>query len=183
MSKSMKTTCITMCLLWLTACNHTIFKPQSQQQMPLLPPALSLQSGIVKQKMTMLAGGKLQTFIVISNYRQQSVETLIMLVTGQTLLSMAYDGQKFHEENKTGLKLPAQEILAIIQFASWPEQVLKDFYKHEDGWEVLIDSGLRRLNYNQTPMLEVQYLAAGIIEVNNLKQHYRANIQALEANQ
>lgn len=149
-------------------------------EMPLLPPSISNQLGVVKQKMTMVAGNKTQTFIVVSNDQSQQFDVLVMVPTGQALMRMTFDGQLFNEENMTGLKLPAKEIMAIMQFASWPVETLAQSYKIEDGWTIILEAGFRRLDCKQKRFLDVQYQDNDRMIISNKRSRYQAIIEPLE---
>lgn len=168
----------------LAACS--LLSVKQKQSMPLLPPLLSADEPVKKQKVTMLANDKSQTFIVMSHHQPQHYKALILTPTGQTLLSMTYDGISFEEDNKMGIKLPAQEIMAVMQFAAWPPSAVNNTYKEKEGWQVLIQPKLRRLSRNQNPILEVRYASdgeqsTGVIDIEHIQQDYRVHIQPLEA--
>lgn len=168
-------------LILLSSCS--LFATKQNQSMPLLAPMPSAHAEIKKQKVTMSTNAKSQTFIVISHHDKSQYKALILTPTGQHLLNMEYDGVTFKENNATGLALPAQEIMAIMQFASWPADVVNSTYKEKEGWELLLQPKRRHLSRHNKPILEVLYGDDGSIDVAHTQQNYHVNIQPLENNQ
>lgn len=168
-----------MVALLLSSCS--LFRTQSQDiSLLLLPPAQGHQSGLVKQDLTMQAAGKEQHFIVVSKDTQKKFNVLVMMPTGQTLLTMEYDGEAFNANDMSKTKLPSREIMAIMQFSAWPEPVVRQFYETDQSkWSVLTKDNCRRLIYNQQLWLEVKYESDSIL-VRNVKKRYRVKIRKLE---
>lgn len=175
-------------LLSLPACTSlrrlvALVKPDSSQALLLLPPELSGHKGVTKQKVTMLIGDKQQTFIALTQYAVDSYQVLIMLPTGQIVLSMRYDGEVLEASNRTGVTLPTQEMMAMMQFASWPEEVIKDHYSQALNWDVLTQPNLRQLLAGRKPLLTVTYTSNKVIHIGHFIQKYQVRIEPLEGQQ
>jgi len=179
MSKRVIGVVILACSLMLASCSLIRFT--DQQALLLLPPALGHQAGVTKQDLQMQAAGRQQRFIMVSNNQPEKFQVLVMTPTGQTLLTMAYDGETFTEQNQTNIALPAREILAIMQFSAWPEAVVQQFYEADQGdWSFEAKDHYRQLRYQQKLWLDVHY-DKDVILVKNIKGRYRVSIKKLEA--
>ncbi len=175
-------------LLSLPACTSlrrfvALVTSDSSQALLLLPPELSGHKGVAKQKVTMNVDDKRQTFIVLTQYADDSYQVLIMLPTGQTVLSMRYDGQVLEASNRTGIALPTQEMMAMMQFTSWPEKAIKERYTQALGWDVLTQPNLRQLLVDRKPLLTVTYTSDNVIYIGHFLQKYQVTIEPLEEQQ
>lgn len=175
-------------LLSLPGCTHmrrwlALAGPNASQALFLLPPRLSGQEGVLKQKVTMNIGDKRQTFIALTQYALDSYQVLIMLPTGQIVLSMRYDGEVLAASNQTGITLPTQEMMAMMQFASWPEEVVVNRYSQISGLEVLTQPNLRQLLVDGKPLLTVTYSQDNAVHISHFIKKYQVMVEPLEGQQ
>jgi len=157
-------------LLSLSACTSmrrlvALVKADTSQALLLLPPELSGHSGVAKQKITMNVGDKQQTFIALTQYAVDRYQVLVMLPTGQTVLSMRYDGE------------------VLTEFASWPEAVIKKSYTQVSGREVLTQANMRQLLVDRKPLLTVTYSQNNVVHISHYIQKYQVTVEPLEGQQ
>ena len=104
---------------------------------------------------------------------------VVLLPTGQKLLTLEYDGIKIKQDNLSGVDIPVKDILAIMQFSLWPETTVKQFYASNEGWITHFSNQQRELSYMSEPCLKISYQQQGI-SVDNFLQGYHVAIQTLE---
>jgi hypothetical protein len=69
--------------------------------------------------------------------------------------------------------------MAIMQFALWPDNTLKEYYQLDNGWQLTTDAQYRQLTVANRPWLAMQSLTDAIV-IQNFKDHYQVKIEALE---
>ena len=99
--------------------------------------------------------------------------------SGQRLLSLEYDGDKLTQESHTQYELPGREILAIIQFATWPESSIRSHYPERDGWIVETAVNQRILLTASGAVLKISYQPEAL-SVENYLHGYRVIVDTLE---
>jgi len=99
--------------------------------------------------------------------------------TGMTVLKMSYDGAEFLQQNMTDITIPAEQIMAVMQFALWPEAALMNRYSAPDGWLLALDNTSRQLSENNRLKLDVQYKEDSVL-IKNIQDHYLVVIQSLD---
>lgn len=167
-------------LVILSGCSLNPFKGQSQQPLLLLSPAMGPAPTLLKQKLTFTVAGKQQQFMVLSDIKPNRFKVLVLMPTGVTLLKMSYDGNDFSQQNLTDIDIPAEQIMAEIQFALWPQKSLLESYSAEAGWNLQLDNTARSLYENNTLRLQVEYTAEAIM-IENRRDRYQVKIQLLNA--
>ena len=86
--------------LWLLA--GCASQPSTRPQSPslnLLPPAEGVESVLLKQKVTMLAAQGQQQFLAVARFDRQNLKLVVLLPSGQRLLTLDYDGEKLRQQN------------------------------------------------------------------------------------
>lgn len=166
--------------LFFNGCSLNPFKWQTQQELPLLAPANGPEPIKMQQKLSFLAGNKQQQFVLITDIKPEKFSVLLLMPTGMTVLKMFYDGAEFQQQNMTDISIPAEQIMAVMQFALWPEAALINGYSDTAGWNLELDKTSRQLSENNRLRLDVQYHPDSIL-IKNLKDHYQVKIQSLEA--
>lgn len=172
--------CLLLTVLFFNGCSLNPFKWQTQQELPLLAPSNGPEPIKLQQKLSFLAGNKQQQFVLITDIKPEKFSVLLLMPTGMTVLKMFYDGTEFQQQNMTDISIPAEQIMALMQFALWSEAALNNGYSETAGWNLQLDKTSRQLSENNRLRLDVQYSADSIL-INNLKDHYRVKIQSLEA--
>lgn len=173
---------LTICLLipLLTSCSFIANRLLSPLELLLLKPQQGPSAGVTKHKVTLLRDDKRHSFIVINRFTQQNFQVIVLMATGQRVLSMQYDGNQFSQQNETDLKLPSREIMAVMQFALWPEDIVRSSYRGLG--KVTLTPELRQLS--RDGQLELQ---ADINEAETVVKHYSHKysviIQDLEGQQ
>ena len=175
---TLKTTLLVWILI-LTACSSNQFVAPEPRSLNLLPPAESSITVLQKQKITLQAGGGQQQFLAVTRFDSQRLKLVVLLPTGQRLLSLDYDGEKLVQEDYAPIALPGREILAIIQFATWPEHSIKAHYPEKDGWLVETSVDQRILLTASGAILKINY-QPGELSIDNYLQGYRVIVDTLE---
>jgi hypothetical protein len=166
-------------LLFLSGCSAQRFSASEPKVLKLLPPAEGSVSVLLKQKVTFQVGERQQQFLSVARFDQQRLKLVVLLPTGQVLLSLDYDGEKLVQEILTPVDLPGREIMAIIQFAMWPEHSIKTHYSEKDGWQVETSPGKRILLTESGMVLKVTY-QLDELSVDNYLKGYRIIVHTLE---
>jgi len=169
---------VSLLLLLLTACSLWSKQVVEPENLILLPPEQGAVSSILKQVVTLTANNESSQFLVISKFEQQQIKVVVLLATGQTLLTLDYDGKALKKTVSTDIDLPAEEMLAMMQFALWPEQSLKDNYTIDKGWHLDINQQQRVLSNYSGKLLSVNYQEDTMIEHH--RHHYQLLIHTLE---
>lgn len=181
MSKLLR--CFTwLLLLSLYGCSTLTLEPIKPEQLKLLPPIEGPPAALLKQTVTMEKLGQQRQFLVVARFNSERLKLVALLPAGQQILSLEYDGQKLVQDNLPSMDIPGEEILAIMQFALWPESSVRNSYSESDGWTVLLDTKQRILKTETGSVLKVNYQEKELI-VNNYLHDYRVTIHTLEATQ
>lgn len=166
-------------LLLLFGCSTQRLGQSEPIVLKLLPPAEGPVSVLLKQKITLQAEGRQQQFLTVLRFDQQRLQLVALLPTGQQILSLDYDGELLVKEVFTPVDFPGREILAIIQFAMWPEHSIKAHYLEKDGWQVEIVPNQRILLSDSAAVLKITYRPAEL-SVDNYLKGYRVIVNTLE---
>jgi hypothetical protein len=170
---------VLVAMLVLTACSaHRLASPELVS-LKLLPPAEISDAVMLKQKITLQAEGGQRQFLAVARFDSDRLKLVVLLPTGQRLLSLDYDGQKLVQEDYAPIELPGREILAIIQFATWPEDSIRAHYLEQDGWVVETSVDQRILLTASGAILKISY-RPGELSVDNYLQGYRVIVEMLE---
>jgi hypothetical protein len=145
----------------------------------LLPPSEGPAPVLLKQKITLLAGQRQQQFLAVVRFELDRLELVVLLPSGQRLLTLEYDGEELLQESLASIDLPGRDILAIMQFSSWPEASLRAHYPERDGWQVLVSPGERRLLIDSGPALTIA-IQAREMQIDNFMMEYRVIVNTLE---
>lgn len=166
----------------LAACSTLSPKTTKPQPLKLLPPVEGPAAKLLKQTVTITKLGRQQQFLVVIRLNPQQLKLAALLPTGQHILSLQYDGKTLVQDNRSSMDIPGEEILAIMQFALWPEASVRRSYLENDGWILMFYSKQRLLKTEAGPVLKVSYQDKELIVHNYLKD-YRVIIYTLEATQ
>jgi hypothetical protein len=166
-------------LLLLFGCSAQRLSAPEPKVLKLLPPEEGSVSVLLKQKVTLQVGERQQQFLAVSRFDQQQLKLVALLPTGQQILSLDYDGEKLVKETFAPVDLPGREILAIIQFAMWPEHSIKKHYPEKDGWQVEIAPDKRILLTESGVVLRITYQLAEL-RVDNYLKGYQVIVNTLE---
>lgn len=99
--------------------------------------------------------------------------------SGLQLLLLDYDGETLVQESSFSIDVPGKEILAIIQFAMWPEQSIKHHYSENDGWLVEITAESRMLLTVDKVILKIEF-RDGMLIIDNYLRNYRVLVHTLK---
>lgn len=173
-----------MSLIFLSACSvghigELDLKEAEPAKLKLLPPGQGPVGILLKQKITMVYGEQLQIFLVVSRFEQSSVRTVILLPSGQKLLSMEYNGDQLTIEGVGADQLPGEEIMAMMQFSLWAETSIKQHYPVSDGWQLELSAQHRLLKKDSEQLIKVDYMGnqANII---NYQRQYKVIVETLD---
>ena len=165
---------------FISGCSLNPFRWNTHQDLFLLSPATGPESILLQQKLTFVAGGKQQQFLLVTDIKAEKFKVLVLMPTGMTVLKMSYDGAEFLQQNMTDITIPAEQIMAVMQFALWPEAALMNRYSAPDGWLLALDNTSRQLSENNRLKLDVQYKEDSVL-IKNIQDHYLVIIQSLDA--
>lgn len=166
-------------LLLLAACRVMPPAGSGAPEFQLLPPAEGPAPVLLKQKIELQAGERQAQFLVVARYDRERLRLAILLPAGQRLLTLDYDGEILLQENFAAFDLPGREMLAIMQFARWPESSLRRHYRASAGWQVIVNAPERRLLTDSVDALTITYRPAELQIDNHIKE-YRVIVQTLE---
>jgi hypothetical protein len=170
---------VLVAMLTLTACStHRLAAPETVS-LKLLPPAAVSVAVLLKQKITLQVDGGQRQFLAVARFDADRLQLVVLLPTGQRLLSLDYDGKELVQEDYAPFELPGREILAIIQFATWPEDSVRAHYPEKDGWLVDTSIDQRILLTASGAILKISY-QPGELSVDNYLQGYRVIVDTLE---
>ena len=168
-----------LALLLLVGCSASRMATPPVVELALLPPSEGPTPVLLKQKITLLAGQRQRQFLSVARFERARIELVVLLPGGQRLLTLDYDGEELLQESIASIDLKGRDILAIMQFASWPEASLRAHYPERDGWQVLLSPDERRLLTDSAPALTIAYRAAEM-QIDNFLMEYRVIVQTLE---
>lgn len=163
----------------INACSSRQLGPPEPRELNLLPPADISSEVLLKQKVSFVARGQQQQFLVVARFLRQHLRLILLLPTGQTLLTLDYDGENLALENRSTVDLPGREILASMQFALWPEDSLRQHYPTEAGWQLNLEKRQRLLLAPSGAILKIAGDAKTTVVSNHLHD-YRVIIETLE---
>lgn len=144
--------------LWLlVGCASSFFKQFDGDQLKLLPPSTGPETQLLKQKMTLHSLQGEQSFIAVTRLSLSHIKLAVLLPTGQPFLAIHYDGQQLIVDNKTQIDLPAQALLAMVQFVLWSEAELERAYPIDEGWHLKFNAAQRQLMRHGKAWLAVRY--------------------------
>ena len=166
-------------LLLLYGCSSQQLTYTSPKALKLLPPAERVADVLLKQRLTLKSGGKQQQFLLVARFDRDRLKLVVLLPTGQQLLSLDYDGESLVQENLPSVNVPGEEILASMQFALWPEHSIKKHYPEKEGWIVEIAPEERILLTVKGALLKIKRQDQELI-VDNYLHDYRVIIDTLE---
>jgi len=166
-------------LMFLFDCSAQQFSAPRPVGLKLLPPDEVSVAVLLKQKVTLQTGERQQQFLVVARFQQHRLELVVLSPTGQKLLTLDYDGENLVQDTLSSIDLRGKEILAIIQFALWPEHSINIHYPKKDGWVVEIAPEKRILFTASGMLLKISYQADELI-VDNHIQDYRVIVHTLE---
>lgn len=166
-------------LLLLSACSTQPPLPVANPEFKLLPPAEGPAPVLLQQKVSLLAGQREQQFLVVTRFDHQRLSLVVLLPSGQRLLTLDYDGADLTQQVFASFDLPGSEILAIIQAARWPEASLRAHYREADGWRLQLTSAERRLLTEFGTALTIVYWP-GELRIDNYLKGYRVIVETLE---
>lgn len=180
MPRSLKVS-ILLALSILAACSTRQAEPVPLEptELVLLPPVEISNELLLKQKISFEAGGRRQEFLVVARFRRDRLKLVLLLPTGQPLLTLDYDGLQLLQQNPSKLRLPGKEILASMQFALWPEISLARHYPPENGWQIAVAGQDRSLLTASGVLLKIARDSEALV-VDNRLHDYRVIIQTLE---
>ncbi|GGB80955.1 hypothetical protein GCM10011352_03330 [Marinobacterium zhoushanense] len=134
---------------------------------------------LLKQTVTLQSADERLAFLVVSRFERQQVKLVALLPTGQPLTALEYDGKQLQQTVSVPVNLPAESILATIQFALWPEPSLRRHYRPEQGWTLSAETNRRQLWHHGALLLDIIY-DADITLVHDYLRAYQVRIQTLE---
>jgi hypothetical protein len=165
-------------LAWLYGCNLGPVSEPEPIRLKLLPPAEGPVATLLKQKVTLDFREQKQTWLVVSRFEATSVRSVVLLASGQKLLSMAYNGDRLEIEGVAAEKIPGEEILAMMQFSLWPESSITEHYAASLGWQLEISTHQRLLKNDSGPVLKVSYMGSET-NIRNYLQDYHVIVELL----
>lgn len=170
---------LALALLLLTGCSAQQAMLATATELKLLPPGEGPAPLLLKQKVSLLTGQREQQFLLVARFDDRQLRLVVLSPGGQRLLTLDYDGEELMQQSFAAFDLPGNEILAIMQFASWPQASLRRHYPEFEGWRVEIDPGERRLLTEFGSALTIA-IRADELHVNNHQKGYRVIVQTLE---
>jgi len=170
---------VLVAILVLSTCSAHRPGASEPVSLKLLPPAEASSSVLIKQKITLQRDATQQQFLAVARFEFRRMQLVVLQPTGQKILSLDYDGAKLVQEDNASVDLPGREILAIIQFATWPEKSIRSHYPEKDGWLVEIAANRRILLTASGAVLKISY-QPGELTVDNYLHGYRVIVNTLE---
>jgi len=170
---------VSLLFFLLSGCSSRQLEPPPAPQLALLPPADIATEILLKQKITFEASGGQQQFLVVARFQRPRLKLVLLLPSGQPLLTLDYDGQKLLQDNQSTVELPGREILASMQFALWPEISLQRHYPSDAGWQIDVSDQHRSLLTASGAILNISHKSETLVVDNHLHD-YRVIIQTLE---
>jgi hypothetical protein len=166
-------------LLLLSACSTQPPLPAAVPEFKLLPPAEGPAPVLLQQTVSLLAGQREQQFLTVARFDHQRLKLVVLLPSGQRLLTLDYDGANLTQQNFAAFEIPGSEILAIMQAARWPEASLRAHYREADGWRLRISPDERQLLTEFGTALTIGYWP-GELRIDNYLKEYRVIVKTLE---
>lgn len=168
---------VTLGLLCLAGCGSLQEKPRLPE-IPLLPPAALGQHVQLTQSVTLqinpdsdaqkqqiaLLEGQPPTLLAVWSVDKQGLNLVGLTPTGQTIMTLQYDGEDFSEtyspllflSNADAIKnIPGREILAQLQLCYWPLQIIEQHLKNSP-WRLITTEQGRALYLDMRQILEIR---------------------------
>ena len=150
------------------------------QELLLLPPAQGPVPGLIRQSVVFHSEGHVPgQFLMLAKMDRNRIDLVVLLATGQKVLTLSYDGNDFHQQAHLQQGVPGREMLALFQLVQWPESAIRQHYRAEDGWIVEIDQNWRQLLTSQGVSVRVRYRDREVV-VENVNRQYRVSIKVLD---
>ena len=146
----------------------------------LLPPSEGPTEVLLKQKLTMTSAVGEHQIIVLTRLEKDQLKLRALLPTGQTVLSIDYDGETLAQHDYSSFSLPSEDILAILQFSLWPMDSIKKHYLHSDGWQLVVGEKQRDLKTKTRHIMTITYPSTEKMLVVNKLSNYQINIELIE---
>lgn len=171
---------LSLMLFLLQASGCSAIRPvQAPADMVLLNPSRGPAPVLLTQRVTLNGWGQQRQFIAICRFTYEQARLVALLPTGQQLLYLEFDGEQLEQRTMPSIELPGKDILALIQFALWPDEVLHNSYVSEQGWKIVITENQRQLMYRDSVLLDVIYDRQQI-RIENHRAGYQVRIETLE---
>ena len=172
-------TLIALALLVVACATRPVSTPP---ELVLLPPAEIETPLLLQQKVTLLYAGRQQQFVTAARFEQRLLQLVVLLPSGQSLVTLDYDGKALQQQSSVTVELPGRDILAIMQFALWPESSLRAHYPESDGWQLRFSADERRLLTDSGSALTIAFQPGGM-RVDNYLEDYRVIVETLASNE
>jgi len=180
MSQYVRPLLIVVLLAFLAGCSLIGQRSSASGELQLLSPNEGPKTAVLKQRVSFTRQHKKQTFIVLNRITPEQLTTVVLLATGQVFLRMTYDGQNFTSDNVTNTRLPARDMMALMQFTLWPIDVVRNAYPYTDGWQFRSNENQRELMLDNRPYLVMMKTTSGLT-IEHVKHGYQVTIQSLES--
>lgn len=165
-------------LVFLSGCSAQLTS-SPRFSLKLLPPAEGSLAVLLQQKIILQIGEKQQQFLLVARFEEHRLKMVMLSPGGQQLLMLDYDGDELVQHTQSSIDVPGKEILAIIQFAMWPGQSIKDHYPEENGWRVEISPKERILLTATGVILKISF-DDEVLKIDNYLHNYRVFVYTLE---
>ncbi len=166
-------------LLLLAGCSSQQAMVPETLELNLLPPSEGPAAVLLKQKITLQSGQREQQFLAVARFTHEQLKLVVLLPSGQRLLTLDYDGTVLTQQSLAAFDLPGGEILAIMQAASWPEASVRAHYPTSAGWRLEVSSDVRQLLTESGAALTISY-SPGRLHIDNYLKEYRVIVETLE---
>lgn len=171
-------------LLWLAvmslyACSVGSISQPQPARLKLLPPGEGSGEFLLKQKITMDFEEQQQVFLMVSRFQTTSIQTIVLMTSGQKLLSMAYNGERLVVGGVGANDIPGEEILAMMQLSLWPDASIKRHYQDSMGWTLNLSAQQRILKHRSEPIIKINYIGSQV-EIMNYQRNYSVTVEPLE---
>lgn len=174
---------LSVILLYACSAGHISERDLKQPEpvkLKLLPPSQGPVGLLLKQKITMIYDDQFQVFLVVSRFEERRVRAVILLPSGQKLLSMTYDGDQLIVEGVGADQLPGEEIMAMMQFSLWTESSIKQHYPVAESWQLDVSAQQRLLKKESNLLIKVEYMGSQT-DITNYQHQYKVVVETLEA--
>ena len=165
-------------LLFLYGCSSTRLAPVPLAAMVLLPPQDIAGPLLLKRKVIMQAAVGEMQFLMVARFDTERLNLVALLPSGQPLLTLNYDGLELVQQSNAPVEIPGRDILAIIQFANWPEESIRRHYRSAEGWILELEANSRILSTPGGVFLKIDRQGEELI-VDNFAHNYRVLVYPL----